>query len=106
MKALGITAMIIAILSIFIPIGGVYLTIVSACLAAFAAGPGLTFAGVAILINFFNLVFMSPTLWITQAGAHSSGNTGPGAFLVIAQIIAAVVVFMLHKNKFKKANEG
>ena len=105
MKALGITAMIIAVLSIFIPLGGVYLTIVSALIAAFAAGPGLTFAGVALLINLFNLVFMSPTLWITQASAHSSGHTGPGAFLVAAQIIAAVVLVVLHKTKMKKAKQ-
>lgn len=105
MKAIGITAMIIAILSIFIPLGGVYLTVVSALLAAFAAGQGLTFAGVALLINIFNLAFMSPTLWITQASAHSSGHTGPGAFLVFVQIIAAVVLAVLHKNKMKKVKQ-
>ena len=76
-----------------------------ALLAAFAAGPGLTFAGVALLINFFNLVFMSPTLWLTQAGAHSSGQTGPGAFLVAVQIIAAVVLAVLHKNKMKNVKQ-
>lgn len=105
MKALGITAMILAVMSVFVPIMGVYLTIVSALIAAFAAGPGLTFAAVAILVNLINLVFMSPTLWITQASAHSSGGTGPGAFLVAAQVIAAVVLAFIHKAKFKKAQE-
>lgn len=105
MKAMGITAMIVAVMSVFVPIVGVYLTIVSALIAAFAAGPGLTFAAVAILINLINLVFMSPSLWITLASAHSSGGTGPGAFLVAAQVIAGIVVAFIHKTRIKKAQE-
>ncbi len=105
MKALGITAMIVAIVSIFMPIIGVYLTIVSAILAAFAAGPGITFAGVALLVNLVNLVFMSPSLWITQASAHSAGGTGPGAYLVAIQVIAAIVLAVVHKAKMKKVAE-
>lgn len=105
MKAIGITAMIVAIVSIFMPIIGVYLTIVSAILAAFAAGPGITFAGVALLVNIINLVFMSPSLWIVQAGAHIAGDTGPGAFLVAVQVIAAIVLAFVHKAKMKKVAE-
>lgn len=105
MKALGITAMIVAIVSIFMPLVGVYMTVVAGILAAFAAGPGITFAGVAIMVNLVNLVFMSPSLWITQASAHSSGGTGPGAFLVAVQVIAAIVLAFVHKAKMKKVAE-
>lgn len=106
MKALGITAMIIAIVSMFIPLAGIYLTVVAAILAAFAAGPGITFAGVAIMINFINLVFMSPLLWAAQAGAHIEGKTGPGMFLVAVQIIAVIVLVFMHKAQAKKAPQS
>jgi hypothetical protein len=102
MKALGIAAMVIAILSIFVPLGGVYLTLVSALLAAFAGGPGVSFAGAALIINLFNLALLSPSLWITQASAHSTGGTGPGLFLVAAQILAAVILALVHRARMKK----
>ena len=102
MKALGITAMIIAIVSMFIPVAGVFMTVVAAILAAFAAGPGITFAGVALLLNVINLVFMSPLLWAVQVGSNMEGKIGIGVFLVAAQVIAAIVLVVVHKAKMKK----
>ncbi len=99
MKALGIVAMILAIIDIFIPVIGVYLTVLAALFAAFAAGEGLVFAAVAILLNLVNLVFLSPSLWVTEVGVRSTGHSGPGIFLVAIQIVAAVIVAVIHRSK-------
>jgi hypothetical protein len=101
-KALGLTAMIIAIVSIFIPVMGVYLTFVTAALAAFAAGEGFVFGAVAIGLNAISLLFLSPMLWVADAAQKATGtNEGSaaalGAFLVISQIVAFVILF--RKNK-------
>ncbi len=109
MKALGITAMIFAIIAIFVPIIGPYLTIVCALLAAFAAGPGLTFGVVAILVNLLNVIFLSPSLWLTagiaaadQTGGGDAVLAGMGVVFVGTQIVAIiilVIIQMLWKKK-------
>lgn len=103
MKALGIIAMIFAVVAIFVPLVGPYLTIIGALLAAFAAGPGITFGAVAIGINILNVVFLSPSLWLTaglaeseQAGSGGAVLAGMGVILIGAQIVAAVVLIVIH----------
>lgn len=103
MKALGITAMIFAIVAIFIPIIGPYLTLVCALLAAFAAGPGLTFGVVAILVNLLNVTFLSPSLWLTagiaeadQAGSGDAVLAGMGVIFVGTQIVALIILTFIH----------
>ena len=104
MKALGITSMIIAIIAIFIPIIGVYLTVICAILAAIAAGPGLTYGVVAILVNTINLVFMSPSLWLTEVAAASATGefAGMGAVLIGVQVVALVILIALNMYLKKK----
>jgi hypothetical protein len=117
MKALGITAMIFAVIAIFVPLAGPYLTIVDALLAAFAAGPGLTFGVVAILINILNVVFLSPSLWITagavggaaEVALQASNGTdaltgdavasvlaGMGVIFIGVQVVAVIVLAVVH----------
>jgi len=103
MKALGITAMIFAIVAIFVPIVGPYLTIVCALLAAFSAGPGITFGAVAIGVNILNVTFLSPSLWM-MAGAAETENAGSGSDVLLGmgvvfigiQIVAAVILILMH----------
>lgn len=113
MKALGITAMIFAIVAIFVPIAGPYLTLICALFAAFAAGPGLTFGVVAILINILNVALLSPSLWITagmagaeaeaeQAGAGTDMLLGMGFIFVGAQVMAAIVLALVHVSWKKR----
>jgi len=109
MKALGIIAMIFAVIAIFVPIVGPYLTIVVALFAAFSAGPGLTFGAVAIGINIINVIFLSPSLWATaglaEAGEAGTGDAvlaGMGVFFIGTQIIAGVVLIIIHKFWKKK----
>lgn len=103
MKALGITAMIFAIIAILVPIVGPYLTLVCALLAAFAAGPGLTFGIVAILLNLLNVIFLSPSLWLSagMVSADQSNNSdavlaGIGVIFVGAQVVALIILSIVH----------
>lgn len=103
MKALGIIAMIFAIIAVFVPVIGPYLTIVCALLAAFAAGPGITFGAVAIGVNILNVMFLSPSLWIV-AGASEAQTAGSGASVLLGmavvligiQLLAAAVLITVH----------
>ena len=110
MKALGIISMVFAIISIFVPVIGPYLTVVCAFIIAFSAGPGLTFGLVAIGINLLNVIFLSPSLWITAgtSGIVESSNMlmNMGILFIGAQVIAMIVLFLVHKvwkNKQKNA---
>jgi hypothetical protein len=113
MAALGITAMIIAIVAIFVPIVGPYLTLLCALMAAFAGGKGLTFGIVAILLSTINIIFLSPSLWITAAtvatAAGASAETsevaieiggvilaGVGIIFIGAQVLALIVLIVVH----------
>lgn len=98
MKALGITAMILAIVFIFIPFGAM-LTVIASIMAALAAGPGLTFGVVAILVGLINTLFLSPSIWLAQAGAQESGAIGPGVVLILVHIICGVILFFWNKKK-------
>lgn len=102
MKALGIIAMIFSIVSLFVPFGGPYLTVIVAVLAAFAAGEGVTYGSVAIGMNMVNILFLSPSLWLTDAALQVSEKVGPGIYLVGVQVAAAIVLFLSHKAYMKK----
>lgn len=109
MKALGIIAMIFAIVAIFVPVIGPYLTIVCALLAAFAAGPGLTFGAVAIGINILNVTLLSPSLWVMasaseaeNAGSGSAVLLGMGVIFVGAQVVSAIILTVVHLAWKKK----
>ena len=103
MKALGIIAMILAIVSIFVPVVGPYLTLICALMAAFAAGEGLTFGIVAIVLNLINVTLLSPSLMVV-AGAAEIDSAGTGSQLLAgmavifigAQIVAAIVLTIIH----------
>ena len=113
MAALGITAMIIAIVAIFVPIVGPYLTLLCALMAAFAGGRGLTFGIVAILLSTINIIFLSPSLWITAASVGLAAGAaaeksevaievggvilaGMGIIFIGAQVLALIVLIVVH----------
>ena len=110
MKALGIIAMILAIVSIFVPVMGPYLTVISASLAAFSAGPGLTFGAVAIGVNILNVLFLSPSLWLAaglseaeQTGSGDDMLLGMGVFFIGTQIIATIILLLCSEDAPKKS---
>jgi hypothetical protein len=103
-KGLGIAALVIAIISIFVPIAGVYLTIFTGALAAFAYGEGFPFGLSSIIINAFNIIFLSPTIWITQEMIRSASGSPDTPYylpwgLLIIQALALITLLYLHYQR-------
>lgn len=101
MKALGISAMIVAIVMIFLPFGG-FATALASILAVFAWGEGRTFGAVAIIIGLINTIFLSPAVWLSEAGANADDQLGPGVFMILLHIGCGVALWMLDKNKARQ----
>ena len=101
MKALGLSALIIAIIAVFVPVFGPYLTVLSAFLAAFAAGPGRKFATLGLTLNAVNVIVLSPSVWL-GAGLAESYVAGVGALTLItigvellgAQVLGAMTLVL------------
>ncbi|WYD81269.1 MAG: hypothetical protein V8K32_02545 [Candidatus Electrothrix gigas] len=110
MKAFGITALIFAIIGIFIPVVGYFLAGLSGVLAFFAAGKGTTLGVSAIMINIVNVMFLSPSLILTASNEHainaahqSQSKTIFGVLLLIQ--IVALIIFALKRFAFKSKPE-
>lgn len=103
-KGLGIAALVIAIIAIFIPFIGTWLTILVALMAAFAYGEGLGLGIASIIVNIVHIFFFSPLLWVTQGMAEIegavSGKHTPFLpwILIVAQVVAIVILFMLQRK--------
>lgn len=112
-KSLGIAALAISIIAIFIPFLGTWMTVLVAALAAFAYGPGLSMAIAGIVIDIFHIFFLSPLLWATGGLAAvsdemakstgSAGAEGATMFMALPWILVAIqigaLVFLIKSNK-------
>lgn len=119
-KSLGIAALVISIIAIFIPFLGTWLTILVAGLAAFAVGPGFSLGIAGIIVNIFHIFFLSPLLWATgglaavaDGAARSqgaSGAEGASAFMAMPWILVAIQIgalaFLIMSNKKRQAAVG
>ena len=99
-QGLGIAALAMAIIAVFIPVVGPWLTIVVTALAAFPYGPGFAMAIASIVFNFINLIFMSPSFWV---GTVVTGKIVPILFLGASA--AALVILLLSTNKHKESTD-
>ena len=99
-KVMGILAIVVAGIAIFIPVIGVYLTIASAILAAFA-GKSALLGYIAIGVNFISLFLFSPLLWVAASAENADENSIAGLvwFLLGAQVLA--LVFLIWRNRKK-----
>jgi hypothetical protein len=108
-KGMGIAALVIAIVAIFIPVVGPWLTMLAGLLAVFAYGPGLALGIASIVLNVVNVLFMSPSVWIAQAGAEMARAQGMQDapvypyILVGAQIIALAGLIALQVWRGRKS---
>jgi hypothetical protein len=110
MKALGITAMILAIVFIFLP-GGRYATVIASLLAAFTVGPGSTYSAVAIILGFINTILLSPSVWImdwadrgdAKMFGEEVGFFGQGMIIVSVHIVCAIIFYFMNKKKKEQA---
>lgn len=116
-KSLGIAALVISIIAIFIPFLGTWLTVLVAGLAAFAAGAGFSLGIAGIVINIVHILFLSPLLWATgglaavaDGAARSQGAAGAdgaSAFMAMPWILIAIQIgalaFLILSNKKHQA---
>ncbi|MBL4666381.1 MAG: hypothetical protein JKY04_03305 [Sneathiella sp.] len=110
MKAFGISALVLSIVAIFIPMAGVFIAGLAGFLAIFSAGKGTPLGLSAVILNIVNIMFLSPSLIIAASSqAHRSGETeyaGIFGFLLMIQVaalIAFVGKWMLSKRSANNA---
>jgi hypothetical protein len=107
-KGLGIAGLVIAIISIFIPVVGIFTgwaALVFVAIAAIAGETPLTIAVVAI--SAVNYLFFSPSLWIATAGANlTEGLKAPNLLLWITGILVLAPVGALIARAAGKAARG
>lgn len=102
-KALGIAALVIAIVAIFVPVYGPWVTVLAAGLAAFAFGPGFGLGLAAIILNVCNVIFMSPSIYLQGLGRSMDGE-GKSVYtlvfaIVLVQVAAGALLMYLHRKQ-------
>ena len=105
-KVLGILAIVVAGLSIFVPGGALLATFVGAPLIVFSWKDGAIFGYVAGGLNIINIIFLSPTVWIAMGVAEASGEGGAlslGIIYVMVQVVAMAIMGFITWKSNKKA---
>ena len=99
MKAFGISALVLSIVAIFIPIIGVFLSGLSGVLAALSAGKNLALGLSAVIINVVNILFLSPSLIIAASSqasrTHESSYTTAFGILLSIQIVVIIIFIVV-----------
>jgi len=75
MKPLAIIALIFAALSIFIPVGGVFIAMICSVLALISFRSQPTLAGVTFGIDIINTAFLSPSIMLADATSSNNLNS-------------------------------
>ncbi|MDO6525425.1 hypothetical protein Q4519_06980 [Motilimonas sp. 1_MG-2023] len=89
MKALAIVALVFAALSIFIPIGGVFIAMLCSVMAMISFRSQPTLSGITFGINILNTAFLSPSILLTDAA--SSGALNPDQTMANAPTEAGTI---------------
>ncbi|MBU2714261.1 hypothetical protein [Zooshikella harenae] len=76
MKALSIVALVFSALSIFIPVGGVFIAMLCSLMAIIAFRSQPTLSGVTFGINIINTAFLSPSIMISDAASSGALDLG------------------------------
>ncbi|MBU4185841.1 MAG: hypothetical protein KKI12_06225 [Proteobacteria bacterium] len=101
-KGLGIAALVVAIIGIFVPVVTIYVIWLSLILAAIAGLLGdKVFPIASFFANLVNIVFLSPMTWAVLAGE----NVGGGSFFAISTFIlfiAPIVTLVIGSIRNKK----
>lgn len=109
MKALAIIALVFSALSIFIPVGGVFLAMLCSVFAFITFYKCATLSGVTFGLNIISTAFLTPSIAITAATMSQNGENGAGlywfyvGFHIILFIAAVIVSMILKKRATKKA---
>ena len=82
MKALSIVALVFGALSIFIPVGGVFIAMLCSLMVMISFRSQPTLSGITFGINIINTAFLSPSIMLSDAvssGAVDLGTTATTA---------------------------
>lgn len=96
MKALSIVALVFAALSIFIPVGGVFIAMLCSLMALVSFRSQPTMSGITFGLNIINTAFLSPSIMLSDAassGALDVGTTTTAAPTEAGEIYWAYVGF-------------
>ncbi len=99
MLAFGIASLVFSVLAIFIPVFGIMISGLSGFLAWLSTGKGTPFGTAAVIINFINILFLSPAYILVAGIEVSQRNPDQSKLFTIWAIvlfiqIAAVGVFI------------
>lgn len=90
-KGLGIAALILILLGMFIPFIGIFITWLALALATVAALSGdRTFSIATGVIGIVGVIFFSPLLWVAGAGESMQGKS----FIQIVTIVTLLGPFI------------
>lgn len=76
MKALSIVALVFGALSIFIPVGGVFIAILCSVMAMISFRSQPTLSGITFGINIINTAFLSPSIMLSDAMSSGALDLG------------------------------
>jgi hypothetical protein len=108
MKALAIIALIFAALSIFIPVGGIFIAMFCSVLVLLTFYKCPTLSGITFGINIISTAFLSPSLMAAAASLHSDGQDGVGTygfyvgFHIVLFVLAIIISIIMKKRANKK----
>ncbi len=108
MKVLAIIGLVFAALSIFIPVGGIFLAMACSVFALISFYKNPTLSGVTFGINIISTAFLSPSLMVTAATMHDGGEDGIGlywfyvGFHIVFFVLAIILSMILKKRASKK----
>lgn len=86
MKALAIVALVFGGLSIFIPVGGVFIAMLCSVMALIAFRSQATLAGITFGINIINTAFLSPSIVMSDMQASGVLDLGTAAATTTQQM--------------------
>lgn len=104
MKALAILAVIFASLSIFIPVGGLWIAMICSILAMISFRSQTTLSGIAFSINIINTALLSPSLIMVEGAGVASGTPNDMYFLCVGfhvTLLIVSIVWCLVRKIFK-----
>lgn len=103
MQGIGLAALILSVISVFIPFSGVFISGLSGLLVCFSAFKPNKYSVAALIINLANLFFLSPMFFIAAMGESEleiklSGPSLGVVFWSLAGVqLLAVIIFFANR---------
>lgn len=102
MMTLAISALVAAVLVIFVPLLGGYLSVFASLMAVFVRGRGFYLAMAASIINLVNVLFLSPILRINAVEAVRHKDYKWGVMFIMLGLLhagAGLIIYFRNTNK-------